>query len=341
MEPTEGSARKEDMDAHFRVAGYGYALGRVTVRNEDLAVRLGMPPTWFATHTGIVERRVCDSEQNVLDLAAEATSAAMNDAGVTIADIDADTLLLYIQNGYTQFTPPPAILLCSKLGLRNLRPFSLDGVCAEPIAALQIASLYLQAKLCRRAIVVAAVDFLPVIDPNDKETAGLFGAGAGAVLLEADDSNGTGLNALSWATDTSFCDHGVIPLLQYAQNETGVRVQLGYYQMNGKRLAKDVLALVPRVVSDVLSKAQWTLDTVDIFITHQPNVKLLEIGARQLGIDRSRLELPVRYLGNLGPASLLVSLAMAREKGRLPSQSKALLLAFGLGLSCGAAAVTV
>lgn len=329
------------MDAQFRIAGYGYSLGNQTIRNEDVANRLGLPPQWFETHTGVIERRICDNNQNVLDLAVAATQNALLDAGVTAADIEPDTLLIYIQNGYTHFTPPPAILLCNRLGLRSVRPLSLDGVCAEPIAALQIAALQLRANLCRRAIIVAAVDFLPVIDPNDRETVGLFGAGAGAIVLEADGSNGSGLNALAWVTDTNGWDHGVIPLLHYEQNERGVLLQLGYYQMNGMKLAKDTLALIPRVVSDVLARASWNLSDVNLFITHQPNAKLLEIGARLMGVDPSKLEFPVRRLGNLGPASLLVSLALAHEAGKLPPSSRTLLLAFGLGLSCGAAALTI
>lgn len=330
------------MDAHFRVSGYGYSLGRKTVRNEDVAARLGIAPKWFEDHIGIVERRECEKGQSVLDMAADATIAAMKDAGVSPSKVDDDTLVVYIQNGYTHFTPPPVILLCHRLGLRNVRPFSLDGVCAEPIAAIQIAALYIKAKICRRAIITAAVDFLPVIDPSDRETAGLFGAGAGSIVLEAaESSTSVGLHALSWWTDTSRWDDGVIPLLGYERNAKGVQVQIGYYDMKGTRLAKDVLTMVPRVFKEVLQSAKWNIDDVDLFITHQPNVKLLEIGARKLGIDLGRLEMPVRHLGNLGPASLLVSLAMAHEKGRLRSPSKTLLFAFGLGLSCGAAALTI
>lgn len=328
------------MESHFEVVGSGYAVGSQIVDNRDTSVTLGLPPVWLEERTGIRMRRVCAPGEDVVSLAVSAVGAALGRAGLRAGELGPETRLFYIQNGCTHLTPPAVILLSNELGMPCVRPVGLDGVCAEPIVALELAAALFSRGNCERAIIASSVDFLSVVSGTDPETAGLFGAGAGALILDrADGTRECGLQALAWETDSSHWDLGIIPLRGYERREKSVLAEFGYYQMQGRKLARKTLVTLPRVLRAVLQDAGWQLDQVDLFVTHQPNARMLEAGARQLGISQDRLVMTGKVLGNMGPASLLVALAMALEDGRIRPGARVLLIAFGLGLSCGVAAL--
>ena len=118
-------------------------------------------------------------------------------------------------------------------------------------------------------------------------------------------------------------------------------IKFGYYVMKGTELARVTLKSISKVLDCVLNQAEWKLKDIDFMITHQPNVKMLKIGIKKLKIPSTKIDLPVVELGNMGPASLLVALSMAKEKKRINQQSKVLLVSFGLGFSCSAAALVL
>jgi len=327
------------MRSNLIVRGMGHALGSSVLRNSDVARSMGLDDSWFETRTGIVERRGCSEDENVVSLAVQAVGRALSEAGLDPTSLGPETVVLYVQNGFTHLTPPPAILLCRDLGMFDVRPLTLDGVCSEAVNALELAGLMLMQGTCERCIVAASVDFLPMIDSKDPETAGLFGAGAGALIVERSADELSGIRGLKWMCDSRHWELGVIPVNGHSRNAKGVNVEFGYYRMNGGGLAKIALRTLPKVISSVLDESGWKLSDIDRFVTHQPNMKILEIGIRQLGIDRDRVELPVSHTGNLGPASLFVALALAHAGGRVPKGAKVLLLSFGLGFSCSGAAL--
>ncbi|MFC4946644.1 3-oxoacyl-ACP synthase III family protein [Pseudonocardia sp. GCM10023141] len=274
-------------------------------------------------------------------LARSAVTAACDQAGILLSDLGAETVLLHIQNGLTCLTPPSGIVLAQSLGLTEVRVLAIDGVCSEPIAAIEIGVLMLSAGRCERVIISAAADFLGVIDPKDVATVGLFGAGAGAMVLTlpSDGENPTHIHSLQWQTHTKYADLGRIPIHGYQSGSAGVQISAGFYEMDGQGLARAALRVLPGVLGAVLKESQWRREDIGLVIAHQPNAKLLDIGVRALRLDPKTVPMPVCHLGNMGPASLLVNLSLAKEQGLLIPELKVLLLAFGLGFSCGAAAV--
>lgn len=328
------------MQANFQVVGVGHCVGSRIVSNCNLATSLGLELDWFEARTGILRRRVCAEGENVLSLGVQAIKRACGNAKLDYTAFGHETLLIHIQNGMTYLTPPSAIVLSQALEMYSIRALSLDGVCSEPINALEIASVMLQQGLCERAIISASVDFISIIDPKDKDTVGLFGAGAGAMVLEkSETSSQSGLRGIYWETQTKYWNLGVIPVLERTSEEDGVRMKFGYYQMKGSELARIALKSVPRVIGNVLKQAAWDMDDVDYMVTHQPNVKMLEMGLKKVGFPSSIYDIFGAELGNMGPASLLVALSMAKEQGKIREHSKVLLLSFGLGFSCSSAAL--
>jgi len=320
----------------FQIIGAGHCLGSRVISNAALAEELGLSTGWFIERTGVVNRRVCAEGESVLSLAVQAVRNACKDANVRPETLGSDTLLLHIQNGFTHLTPPGGIVLSAALGFRNVRVLSIDGVCAEPIAALEVASLMLEKGRCRRVIISASVDFLPLIDPQDLDTVGLFGAGAGAILLERSDGP-HGLRSIDWQTDAKHWDLGLVEARDHQRDTEGVTIRVGYYQMQGTKLARVALRALPSLVARVMAEAAWAPDDIDYVVSHQPNARMLAQGIKALGLRVDRVGQPVTEMGNLGPASLLVSYSLAKEAGRISSGSRVLLVSFGLGFSAGVA----
>ena len=333
-----------------RLDGFGHAVGEVTVSNRDVARRLGRRATWYEERTGIVQRQVSGAGQNALTLAATAVTDALKEAGLSPADLGQDTVLLHIQNGFSHLTPPAGVVLAGHLGIHDARVAGLDGVCAEPVTALDHALLMLEAGRCRRAVLSASVDFLSYLRPDDQDTAGLFGSGAGAVVLSrADDRDDTTaadsvavrVRALEWETHAAHWDMGDARVRDVHQSDDGLQLSTDFYTMRGQSLYRTFLQYVPPLVQRTLDQAGWRPEDVDLVVSHQPNPRLLELSLQRLGLRPEVVPMPGRTLGNMGPASLLVNLSMARRRGDLEPGSRVLLLAFGLGFSCGAVAVEV
>lgn len=331
------------MSIRVGLSGMGHSVGSAVASNEELAVSLGLPPTWFIDRTGIERRQVSADGEDVLSLACAAVRAACEDAKLDIGELGNETVLMHVQNGFTHFTPPAGIVLAGTLGMSGVRVVGLDGVCAEPVAALDMATLMLASGSCERVIVSAAVDFMSFVDPTDKDTAGLFGCGAGAVILSrgVDRDREVLVQGLRWETHAEHWEMGTSRMTDSRKNEQGVEIHADYYSMRGQPLYRTALRTLPRVIDGTLEEAGWSHDDIDLIVIHQPNARLLELASKHLHLDLEKMPRPGRWLGNMGPASLLVNLSLARDDGRLEPGTRVLLLAFGLGFSCGAVALEV
>lgn len=314
-----------------------YASGRES--NDRLGERFGLAPDALLRATGIRTRAVCGPGENVISLGTAAVADALTDAGLPLSGFDSARCgLIHVQNGIVRLTPPAGIQLLEALGVRHTRPISLDGVCTEPLTAFEIASLYLDAGLLDLAVVSAAADFIGLVDPNDPETAALFGAGAGAVVLQRTSPGARGsLRSCITYLDTGHADLGIADILGHSRSSEGqVTITASSYRMKGKELARVALGVVPRVVRDALDAAGVELSDITAIATHQPNPKLTEIGARRIGLDLDKIHDIAAEVGNLGPATIMASLDLARRH-IVGSDGLLLAVAFGLGFSCTAA----
>jgi 3-oxoacyl-[acyl-carrier-protein] synthase III len=328
--------------ASIAIVGAGHAVGSVEVSNEDTSLRLGLPHDWLFRRTGIATRRVCADDETVTSLARDAVAAALADAGLANQDLSDETQLLYIENGMTHLTPPGGILLARDAGIPRVRVTSLDGVCAEPIHAIEIAALMLDRGRCDRVIVCASVDFNSIVNSADPETAGLFGAGAGAIVLERTTAGSSAaIDGLSCRTDASYWDLGTIRVLRQTLRPEGVSIDFAFYEMKGTRLARVAISILKQVLDKTLDEAGWAPWSIDHFVSHQPNPKMLELGVRKLGLPFDRFLVPGKSLGNMGPASVLIAYALLRQTGVLVAGKRIVLMSFGLGFSCGCAAISI
>ncbi|MEU1482808.1 3-oxoacyl-[acyl-carrier-protein] synthase III C-terminal domain-containing protein [Streptomyces sp. NPDC005752] len=326
------------------LAGTGYALGSQVVNNTELAVSHGLEPNWFVRRTGTRQQRVYADGETLFSLAAEAVGKACADAGTSPQEIGSETMLIFVQCGIPgHLLPSQAVLLAERCEISCAKLMSVDGSCTEVIPALETAVTMLEAGRCERAIVVAGQDVVNLTDPQDLSLAGIFGAGAAAVVLARDATCGTPLELRGshWQSHPQDWAMGTMPVHDSRPSETGFDVRTGFYTMDGFALLRTGQHVIPQVVTTVLDQAGWTVDDVDVVFAHQPNTRTLQLVMKVCGFGMDIAPNPCADIGNLGPANILATWAKAREESTLPPSTRALLLSYGIGFSCGAMAVTL
>ncbi len=301
------------------VLGFGRHLPERVVDSGELAERLGVTREWVLQSCGIEQRRWAASDETVLDLAERAARPLLERLGLQASDVGA---LLVGSGTPERVFPGLSASLARRLGLG--RVFALD----VPLASSgSLVALALALDLCPRygpALVVGAEKMSAVLERDfQKETAILFGDGAGACVVAPGDGPLSLLDARVW-TEGAFADSLYL--------EPG-----GALRMQGREVILQASRQLPRAVREVLSAHGRTPADVGLFVFHQANLNLLTRVAAQLEVGPERLLTNVARYGNTSAASLLIAASEAEEAGRFAPGQLAVLAAFGAGFSCGAA----
>src|SRR4051794_35407640 len=154
----------------FAIRGIAYEFGGNEESNYGAAERLGLDRNWLVDRTGIRTRRMCAKGEDSSTLAADALGKALAGAGLTASELGHETVLIHIENGFVNLAPPAAIALAAKTGLTDVRVLGIDGVCSEPITALELASLLLDGGRAERVVISASFDYERTLDPGDAGT---------------------------------------------------------------------------------------------------------------------------------------------------------------------------
>lgn len=323
---------------HAVVTGTGSYLPARVVSSADLGPRIGVDADWIESRTTIRERRVAAAGESTSDLAAEAARRALEAAGLSAADID---LIVLATSTPDQPMPATACLVQDKIGAGNAAALDVDAVCTGFVYALVLArAMLLTDDTMRRVLVIGADTYSRVLDYSDRGTAGLFGDGAGAVVLETTESS-AGIVASTLGSDGSLAHLVQIPAGGSSQPASAASVATGahFFSMRGgdvRRLANQVF---PKVVGTLLDAASLELDDVDLIAPHQANGAMLSDWADALGLDRDVMHRTVERYGNTGAASIPVTLDDAVHAGRLKPGATVLLVGFGGGMTWGGVAM--
>jgi 3-oxoacyl-[acyl-carrier-protein] synthase III len=320
--------------------GTGCAVGSRLISNREVSVALGLAPDWLYRHTGVQTRCVLSDAESIDEMSCAAIREALGSAQLQPADLGTETLMLHIQSGgYRVMTPPTVTRLAAELGMHSVRCIGIDGACAETISMFEIAQQYLMMSGLERAIVSAAADFTEFIDVTDRDTAGLFGVGAGAAVIDMTK----GAMPTVWKVKArTWSEHSALAEIRAHKFEASSKFVIGtfgFYSMRGQELALVALRLVPELVFDLCAEVGWRSDDIDLVIAHQPNPRMLRAGFKRLGVSEERTLTLSDRMGNMGPASLLVALDHARRNGKLGVGARVLLISFGVGFSAGAMAL--
>ncbi|MCJ2109457.1 ketoacyl-ACP synthase III [Methylobacterium sp. E-041] len=316
------------------VVGTGSGLPARVVTNAELAERVDTSDEWIVQRTGIRQRYLADATETTSVLGIRAARAALDDAGLTGDDID---LVICATSTPDHTFPSTATQIQAALGITAGAAFDLQAVCAGFVFAVSTADKFLSTGAARRALVVGAETFSRIVDWEDRTTCVLFGDGAGAIVLEAQEA--AGASGDRGVISASLRSDGRHREKLYVDGGPGSTGTTGHLRMEGKDVFRFAVGSVMDVIVDALEKGGATAADLDWFVPHQANRRIIEASADKLGIPRDKVVLTVDRHGNTSAASIPLALDVARRDGRIRRGDLVMIEAIGGGFSWGAALI--
>ena len=289
---------------------------------------------WIVQRTGIKERHIAADDETTSMLAIKACQAALADAGMQASEID----LIVCGTSTPDYTfPSTASLVQHGLGITEGAAFDIQAVCTGFVYAVSTADKFLLSGSHKRALVSGAETFSRIIDWEDRTTAVLFGDGAGAIVLEAQESEGTGDDR--GVLTTHLRSDGRYREKLYVDGGPGSTKTTGYLRMEGREVFRFAVGQVVDVIRDAFKATGTTPEDLDWFVPHQANRRIIEASADKLGIAREKVVITVDRHGNTSAASIPLALDAARKDGRIKQGDLVMLEAIGGGFTWGSALV--
>jgi 3-oxoacyl-[acyl-carrier-protein] synthase-3 len=311
------------------VLGVGSALPRRQVTNEELASQVDTSDEWIVARTGIRTRYIAGENETTASLAVDAARKALDHAGVAATDVD---LIVLATATPDQTFPSSATKVQAALGIRDCIAFDVHAVCTGFLYALSVADSMLRSGNAKKALVIGAETFSRILDWEDRATCVLFGDGAGALVLAAEEGErgilATKLHADGRHNDLLFVDGG--------PSTTGT---VGKLRMKGREVFRHAVVNLAEVLNEVLEDAGLTAADVDWVVPHQANARILDATAKKLGLPPEKVVVTVDRHANTSAASVPLAFDTAVRDGRIKRGDLVVLEAMGGGFTWGAAAL--
>lgn len=316
------------------VLGGGSYLPSRVLTNAELARMVDTSDEWIVQRTGIRERHIAADGEMTSDLALRAAQAALSDAGVEARTID---LIVLATSTPDQTFPATAVTVQAGLGIDHGAAFDLQAVCSGFVYALSVTDSMLRSGACKRALVIGAETFSRILDWTDRTTCVLFGDGAGAIVLEAQQQPGnvTDRGILT----THLRSDGRHKSKLYVDGGPSSTQTVGHLRMEGRAVFKHAVAMITDVIDDAFKATGYGADSIDWFIPHQANKRIIDDSAKKLGIAPEKVVITVDRHGNTSAASIPLALDVARKDGRVKAGDLVLFEAMGGGFTWGSALV--
>ena len=311
------------------VRGVGQYLPDRIVPNAWFEDKIDTSDEWIKSRSGIERRHFAAEGQTTSDLATRAAEKALASAGITAADID----VLIVATSTPDLTfPSAATMVQARLGMEQGFAFDIQAVCAGFVFALAQANALLVSGQAKTALVIGAETFSRIIDFEDRTTSVLFGDGAGAIVLAAEEGKGTnddrGILALDLHSDGRHRD------ILYVDG--GVSTQsVGHLRMQGKEVYRHAVEKLAETAETSLAKLGLTGDDIDWIVPHQANLRIIKSSANKLGVDMDRVVVTVQDHGNTSAASIPLALTTGVERGQIKKGDLIVTEAIGGGLAWG------
>lgn len=302
------------------IVGIGRFLPEKIVTNADLEKIMDTSDEWIRTRTGIEERRIADDNTNSSDMGFAAAQQAIQDAGISPEDID---LILVATVTPDQPFPSVACMLQERLGAKKAAAMDVSAACAGFMYGIVTAKQFVESGVYKHVLVVGVEKLSKVTDWNDRNTAVLFGDGAGAVII-GEVSENRGILSFELGADGTGAKH-------LYQDE--------YIIMNGREVFKFAVRQMGESCVNVLEKAGLTKEDVDFLIPHQANIRIMEASRQRLELPVEKMSKTVHKYGNTSAASIPISLVEEIEAGKIKDDDLIVMVGFGGGLTWGAIAI--
>ena len=310
--------------AGVALAGAGLSVPEQVRSNADIAARLGVDEEWITRRTGTSERHVAAVGQRLEHFAAQAARAALQQAGLAAADVDA---VLVGTTSAEEMSPHAAPLVAADLGAAGAAAIDVSAACTGFLSCLVMGTAMIESGRARTVLAIGADLLTRYLDEDDPGSAMLFGDGAGAVVLTATDQ-GTGVAPAILSSDGTRRD-----LIRLGRDELLIR-------MDGPAVYRHAVTLMAQVAAQAAERAGLPVADLDLFVFHQANSRIIDAVGQRLALDPARVIDVVGQFANTSAASLPIALAAAHRDGRLRDGDRVLLAAFGAGLVWGGVVVT-
>ncbi|MFQ5626891.1 MAG: beta-ketoacyl-ACP synthase III [Methyloligellaceae bacterium] len=312
------------------ILGCGGYLPETVLTNDDLAKIVDTSDEWIRARTGIHERRIAAEGEMTSDLGTEAALQALERAGVDASDID---LIILATSTPDNTFPATAVTIQANLGINQGAAFDLQAVCSGFVFGLATADNFLKLGQFKRALVIGAETFSRILDWEDRGTCVLFGDGAGAVVLEAQKLNDSGLDRGILMSELRSDGHYRDKL--YVDGGPSSTGTVGHLRMHGREVFRHAVTNIADVIEKILERSGYSADQIDWFVPHQANKRILDSTARKIGLEPEKVVMTVDKHANTSAASIPLALNTALEDGRLQEGNIVLMEAMGGGFTWG------
>lgn len=311
------------------VRGVGHYLPERVVPNAEFEARLDTTDEWIRARSGIERRHFAAEGETTSDLAIRAAEAALADAGLSGAEIDA--IVLATSTADLTF-PSAATMVQSAIGMTGGFAFDVQAVCAGFVYALANANALILSGQARRVLVIGAETFSRILDWSDRSTCVLFGDGAGAVVLEAGEGDGTSADRGILATDLN--SDGRYRDLLYVDGGVSTGTT-GVLRMQGREVFRHAVEKLAQTAHKSLADAGLGSEDVDWIVPHQANLRIIKATAQKMGLPMEKVVVTVQDHGNTSAASIPLALSVGRDRGQIKQGDLLVTEAIGGGLAWG------
>ena len=313
------------------VRGFGTALPKRVVTNAEMESMVDTSDEWIVQRTGIRQRYIAGEGETTASLGEAAARAALDNAGLTAADID---LIVVATSTPDNTFPATAVNIQNRLGMHHGFAFDVQAVCSGFVYAVTTADAYIRGGLARRVLVIGAETFSRILDWTDRTTCVLFGDGAGAIVLEGQE--GAGTNADRGVLTTQLRSDGAHREKLFVDGGPSTTGTVGHLRMEGREVFKHAVGMITDVVVSAFDATGFTAEDIDWLVPHQANKRIIDGSAKKLGIPLEKVVVTVDLHGNTSAASIPLALAAAADDGRIKEGDLVMLEAMGGGFTWGA-----
>ncbi|MCQ4632279.1 ketoacyl-ACP synthase III [Shinella sp. CPCC 100929] len=313
------------------VRGFGIALPKRVLTNAELESMVDTSDDWIVQRTGIRQRYIAGEGETTASLGEGAARAALDKAGLTAADID---VIIVATSTPDNTFPATAVNIQNRLGMHHGFAFDVQAVCSGFVYAVTTADAYIRGGLAKRVLVIGAETFSRILDWTDRTTCVLFGDGAGAIVLEAQE--GAGTNQDRGVLTTQLRSDGAHREKLYVDGGPSTTGTVGHLRMEGREVFKHAVGMITDVVVSSFDATGFSADDIDWLVPHQANKRIIDGSAKKLGIPLEKVVVTVDLHGNTSAASIPLALAAAASDGRIKEGDLVLLEAMGGGFTWGA-----
>ncbi len=316
------------------IIGSGCYLPERVLTNAELATRVDTSDDWIVQRTGIRERHVAADGEFTSHLGIKAALAALADAGLAPQDID---LIVCATSTPDNTFPATAVSIQAGLGITGGFAFDIQAVCSGFVYGLGTVDGLLRSGLAKRALLIGAETFSRILDWTDRTTCVLFGDGAGAVVIEAQEQPGamTDRGILT----THLRSDGRHKMKLYVDGGPSSTQTVGHLRMEGKEVFKHAVSMITDVIKDAFKATGYTAHDLDWFVPHQANRRIIDGSVIKLGLDPAKVIITVDRHGNTSAASIPLALCAGIADGRIKKGDLVMFEAMGGGFTWGASLV--